>query len=85
MGKPTDEELKEALAEAARMREAGEDPHHLAKALLNCHFRLKHAEKVYHAAQEYFRTGMEEHYHSKLVNVLEEYRTVETHPVLTKD
>lgn len=85
MGKPTDEELKEALAEAGRMREKGEDPHHIAKALLNCHFRLQHAEKVYQAAQEYFRTGMEEAYHSRLVKVLEEYRVVETHPVLTKD
>ena len=85
MGKPTDQELKQALAEAARMREKGEDPHHVAKALLNCHFRLQHAEKIYQAAQEYLRTGMEQHQHSLLVKALEEYRTVETHPVLLKD
>jgi len=35
MGMPTEEELREALSEEARMREQGEDPHHIAKALLN--------------------------------------------------
>ena len=39
MGMPTEAELREALAEAARMREQGEDRHHLAKALLNLEYR----------------------------------------------
>lgn len=84
MGKPTDEEMKEALEEAGRMREQGEDPHHLAKALLNCHFRLTHAEHVYEAAQEFVRTGMDEHAHRRLVKALEDYRLVDTHPSLLK-
>ena len=85
MGKPTDEEIKEALAEAGRMREQDDDPHHVAKALLNCHFMLQHAEKVYHAAQEFLHTGMDQTQHSRLVKALDEYRTAETHPVLLKD
>ena len=35
MGRPSKEELASALAEAGRMREQGEDPHHVAKCLLN--------------------------------------------------
>ena len=84
MGKPTDEELKEALAEAGRMRETDEDPHHIAKALLNEHFRLTHAEHVYHAVQEYLRTGHDQTAHSRLMKAIEEYRTADTHPALLK-
>lgn len=84
MGKPTEEELKEALQEAGRMREAGEDPKHVAKALLNCHYRLTYADHLYHAAQEYFRTGMDQSAHSRLIKALEDYRTADTHPVLLK-
>ena len=60
MGKPTEEELKEALEEAARMRETGEDPKHVAKALLNCHYLLTHAEHIYRAVQEYLHSGMDQ-------------------------
>ena len=41
MGRPSKEELASALAEAGRMREQGEDPHHVAKCLLNHDYRLK--------------------------------------------
>ena len=58
MGMPTEEELKLALAEAARMREQGDDPHHVAKALLNMNYRLHHLEQVMHAAELYFHSGM---------------------------
>ncbi len=84
MGKPTEEELKEALDEAARMREAGEDPNHMAKALLNCHYRLTHAERVYKAAQEYIHSGMDQTSHSRLIKALDDYRTADTHPALLK-
>ena len=84
MGKPTKEELQEALAEAGRMREAGEDPHHIAKALLNEHFRLTHAEHVYQAVQEYFRSGQDQTTHARLMKAVEDYRTADTHPALLK-
>ena len=84
MGKPTEEEIAEALLEAGRMREAGEDPHHIAKPLLNCHFRLGHAEHVYQAAQEFLHSGMDQSKHTRLVKALEDYRTADTHPGLLK-
>ncbi len=74
MGMPTEEELKQALAEAARMREQGEDPHHIAKALLNCNYRLQQLEKVMHAAELYFRSGMAVHEHQALRKALDEAR-----------
>lgn len=84
MGKPTEAEIKEALEEAARMREHNEDPHHVAKALLNCHFRLTHAEHVYKAAQEYVHSGMDQTAHARLLKALDEYRMADTHPALLK-
>ena len=47
MGRPSKEELASALAEAGRMREQGEDPHHVAKCLLNHDYRLKLLEQLY--------------------------------------
>ena len=35
MGKPTTEELPQALEQAAQMREHDDDPHFIAKSLLN--------------------------------------------------
>jgi hypothetical protein len=35
MGKPTEEELNQALEEVSRMREHGDDPHFVAKYMLN--------------------------------------------------
>lgn len=58
MGMPTEAELAEALQAAARMRESGDDPHHLAKALFNLQYRVKHLEAVLQAAELYFRSGM---------------------------
>lgn len=72
MAKPTEEELKQALAEAARMREQGEDPHHVGKALLNLHYRLRYLEDVLVAAEHYLR-GQGEHDHARLVRAIERY------------
>lgn len=57
MGMPTTEEMKEALAEAGRMREQGDDPHHVAKALLNLNYRVKILERVLEAAELFYRSG----------------------------
>ena len=59
MGQPTEAELKEALETAATMRESGQDPHHIAKALLNLNYQLKQVKLVMRAAELYLHSGME--------------------------
>jgi hypothetical protein len=71
MGVPTAAELQTALQEAARMREQGEDPQHIAKALLNHNHRIKQLEKVMHAAELYFRSGNAGQEHTNLVQAIE--------------
>ncbi len=77
MGVPTEQELQTALAEAARMREHGEDPHHLAKVLLNLHFRLELMDKVVHAAELYMRSGQSPQEHARLVRAIETVKNAE--------
>lgn len=74
MGKPTEDELKSALSEAAHMREQGEDPHFVAKSLLNLNYRLAHLEQVLHAADRYLHSGLAEHNHAELVRAIEAYK-----------
>lgn len=71
MGMPTQEELEEALAEAARMREHGEDPHHLAKSLLNCNYQVEQLEDVLFAAERFLHSGMAVTEHQKLKKAIE--------------
>lgn len=77
MGKPTDEELQIALTEAARMREQGEDPHYIAKALLNLNYRIKYLEDVMRAAELYTHSGMGSTEHLKLVSAIKTYHALE--------
>ena len=71
MGVPSKEELDAALSEAARMREQGEDPQHIAKALLNHNYRIDTLEKVLHAADLYLHSGQASQEHSKLVRAID--------------
>lgn len=82
MGRPTKEELAEALAEAGRMREQGEDPKHVAKSLLNHEFRLKLLEQLYEQVEHYVRSGQSSTEHSKLTLLMEKIRSEERHPGL---
>jgi hypothetical protein len=70
MGVPTAEELQTALQQAAQMREHGEDPHHVAKALLNHNHRIGKLENVMHAAELYLRSGEGGHEHAELVKAI---------------
>ena len=70
MGVPTKEELETALQEAARMREQGEDPHHIAKVLLNHNHRIDVLEKVLHAAELYLHSGHSAHEHAELLKAI---------------
>ncbi|GAB4300987.1 MAG: hypothetical protein Kow0096_21470 [Thiohalomonadaceae bacterium] len=74
MGMPTEQELKEALAEAGRMREQGDDPHHIAKALLNLNYRVKSLEKVLEAAELFYRSGQSVTEHQRLKRAIAEAR-----------
>ncbi|MCW8827795.1 MAG: hypothetical protein OQK94_01930 [Gammaproteobacteria bacterium] len=74
MGMPTEEELQEALAEAARMREHGEDPHHIAKALLNINYQNEQLKHVLRAVELYFNSGMAVAEHQKLKKAVEQAR-----------
>ncbi|MCK5639195.1 MAG: hypothetical protein KAJ19_00300 [Gammaproteobacteria bacterium] len=75
MGMPTEEELKQALAEAARMRVQDDDPQHVAKTLLNMNYRLHQLEKVAHAAELYFRSGMAVQEQQKLKVAMDKARS----------
>ena len=77
MGVPTSEELEIALQEAARMREEGDDSHHLAKVLLNHHYRLELMDKVMHAAELYLRSGQGTQEHARLVRAIEAAKNAE--------
>jgi hypothetical protein len=70
MGVPAKEELEAALHEARLMREQGTDPHHVAKALLNFHYRYQLMEKVVDAARHYMHSGLAPHEHATLVRAI---------------
>jgi hypothetical protein len=74
MGKPTHEELEEALREAKRRREQGEDAHHLGKAVLDLHYQNGFLRGVLRAAENYLHSGMAETEHTQLVKAIEKAR-----------
>jgi hypothetical protein len=63
---PSKEELAIALAEAGRMREQGEDPKFVARALLNAHYQVEQLTHVLAAVELYFNSGMAVTEHQKL-------------------
>lgn len=72
MGKPTRQELDDALAQAAHMREGGMDEHHLGKCLLNLNYRNKLLENVLQHAELYVRNGSDPHQHTLLVKAIKD-------------
>ena len=79
MGKPTEGELKQALIEAVRMRENGEDPHHIAKALLNINYRMEAMHRLLQAADKYLHFGQQEREHAVLLRAIEAAKLAEDH------
>jgi len=79
MSKPSELELKTALAQAASMREAGTDPYFMAKSLLSHHYRLGLLEAVYKSLERYIRSGQAESEHSQLLKVMDKVRQAEDH------
>jgi len=80
MGKPTPEELETALAEAARMREQGEDPVLLGKCLLNLNYRIRYLENVMRKANIYLHSGEGAVEHAELVTAIEQAETASSDP-----
>jgi hypothetical protein len=74
MAMPTEEELKTALAEAGRMREQGEDPHFIAKSLLNLNYQNEQLMQVLKLTDKFLRTGMNVTDHQKLRKAVENAR-----------
>lgn len=72
MGKPSHHELREALDRAIAMRESGQDPHFVAKSLLNLHYRLLMAEKAVAATRHYLHSGQSPDGRRELMRALED-------------
>ena len=78
MGVPTKEELEQALSEAARMREHGEDPHHLAKVVLNHNYRIEQLEtEQAHLQAAIGEAGFYQQSHEQVNVVLDRLQAVE--------
>lgn len=71
MGVPTEQELEAALREAIRMREGGDDPHHLAKSLLNFNYRMGLLEDVMSKAKLYLHSGQSSTEHARLLKAID--------------
>ena len=74
MAKPTEPQLQQALARARQMREQDQDPHYLAKALLNCHYENGLLRAVLQAVECYLTSGLAEPEHVHLLKSLETAR-----------
>ena len=71
MGKPTTDQLEQALAQAAWLREHDMDEHFLGKSLLNHNYRLRLLEDVLHKAKLYLHSGNSAQAHRELLRAIE--------------
>jgi hypothetical protein len=71
MGKPNNEEMRQALNAAIRMRESGQDPDFVAKALLNLHYRSLSLERVLSATKSYLHAGQSISDHRHLLQAIQ--------------
>ena len=79
MGRLTEAELEMALNAAASMRDRGEDPYHVATALLSHHDHLQQLQRVVTTVQAYIHSGLAEHEHAQLIKALDSYNESERH------
>lgn len=77
MGKPSDEELKQALDRAAYMREQGEDPYFVAKSLMSLNYRYELWQHVVEATKLYLRSGNGATEHAHLIKAIEKAEQAE--------
>lgn len=74
MAKQESNHFKMALREAARMREANEDPYYLATSLLNQNFRIRQLEGVANLAEKILQSGTSEELLEQMQQALETIR-----------
>jgi len=74
MGKPTKEQMEQALAAAERLRDLDLDEDHLGRSLLYLHQRQLLLERVFEAAKHYLHGGHDEHEHARLVQAVDAAR-----------
>lgn len=74
MAKLDPKELKMAMREAARMREANEDPYFLATSILTQNFRIRQLESVASLAGQVLESGPSEDLLEALQQALENLR-----------
>lgn len=77
MSKPTEQELLMALDQAKYLRESDQDTHFLGKALLNCNYQMGYLLDVFHAAERYLKSGMNEADHTRLLKAIEKARRID--------
>jgi hypothetical protein len=74
MRRPDAEQLGIALAAAEAMREEGNDPRHIARALSYLYSRNQGLEELLQLADRYLRFGMPEHELSEMRRLVERLR-----------
>ena len=74
MSKTDPKELKMAMREAARMREANEDPYYLASSLLVQSFRIRQLENIANLAEQLIKEGPSEDIQTQLTEALNSVR-----------
>ncbi len=72
--KPSEDEIRIALDEAERTRDADEDSHHMAKCLLYLHQRNGDLEPILDHLEKYLRFGQPVEEHSALIRLVEGIR-----------
>jgi len=72
--KPMENELKIALDEAERIRDAEEDQHYLAQCLIYLHQRNSDLEQILEHLEKYLRFGLPVEEHSALVRLVDGIR-----------
>jgi len=74
MSKATAEEIKQAIDFARKLREQGQDQHHLVKVLLDYHEQLHYLQPVVVATERYLHSGLSEQEHAMLLRAMEAMR-----------
>jgi hypothetical protein len=77
MSKPGEIELHLAPQKARQMKEQGDDPDFLAKALLNHNYPPGYLEEALKAADRYMNHGMAEHERMTLLRSIDKARAAE--------
>ena len=72
MGKPSKNELEQALTKAGEMREHDQDPDFIAKSLLSLNYRFDVWQKVVAATKLYLHSGQNATEHSRIIKALRE-------------